>query len=201
MRKLTVLILGSMLVALPAGADWMNPTTPIADAGGPYSILIPIGDDLVLDGSASYDPDEPDGDGGIVRYAWTVDPDAIQFPADPTNWEEAGTRASLNHCLSTGSVGAGRVVFPADPDCVIGALFVENLFDSIYGPGSVFPGASYTIKLLVTDAGWWEGFGTIENATDITTATLTFIPEPSTALLLATGLAALAVRRRQLDSR
>jgi hypothetical protein len=47
-----------------------------------------------------------------------------------------------------------------------------------------------------TDRGF--GFGTKENATPATAATLTidYVPEPATAALLATGLAAMALRRR-----
>ena len=45
---------------------------PIADANGPY--VIDEGDDLVLDGSGSSDPDEVYGD-AIVSYAWDLDND------------------------------------------------------------------------------------------------------------------------------
>ncbi len=44
-------------------------TDPIADAGGPYTIL--LGDDLQLDGTASSDPDNACG-GSIVSWEWDV---------------------------------------------------------------------------------------------------------------------------------
>ncbi len=43
---------------------------PIAEAGGPYTV--PEGGTVVLDGSASYDPDGPNR---IVSYAWDLDGD------------------------------------------------------------------------------------------------------------------------------
>jgi len=45
---------------------------PVADADGPYRI--DIGEDLLLDGSGSSDPDEGFGD-SIVRYEWDIDDD------------------------------------------------------------------------------------------------------------------------------
>ena len=45
---------------------------PVADAGGPYSV--DEGADLLLDGTASSDPDAGCGD-SIVSYEWDVDND------------------------------------------------------------------------------------------------------------------------------
>ena len=45
---------------------------PTADAGGPY--VIDVGEDLVLDGSGSSDPDEGRGD-SIVNYEWDLNAD------------------------------------------------------------------------------------------------------------------------------
>ena len=45
---------------------------PVADANGPYEIN--LGDDLLLDGSASCEPDEPFGD-SIASYEWDLNGD------------------------------------------------------------------------------------------------------------------------------
>ena len=60
----------------------MDNTSPVADAGGPYSLT--WGDDFILDASSSYDPDEAFDD-YIVSYEWDLDNDDIfeLFTADP----------------------------------------------------------------------------------------------------------------------
>ena len=45
---------------------------PVADADGPYEAC--MGQEITLDGSGSYDPDEPVGD-SIVSYEWDLDND------------------------------------------------------------------------------------------------------------------------------
>ncbi|MEL7428102.1 MAG: PKD domain-containing protein, partial [Bacteroidota bacterium] len=57
-------------VSIVVGAS----NAPIANAGGPYAIS--LGDDLVLDGSASTDPDDACGD-VITDYDWELDGDAL----------------------------------------------------------------------------------------------------------------------------
>jgi hypothetical protein len=52
-------------------ADFEN-NPPVADAGGPY--WIDLGEDLLLDGTGSYDPDTISGD-SIIGYAWDLDDD------------------------------------------------------------------------------------------------------------------------------
>ena len=48
-------------------------TPPVADAGGPYTVE--AGGTVVLDGSASHDPEEPLD--GIVLYEWDLDGDGV----------------------------------------------------------------------------------------------------------------------------
>ncbi len=47
----------------------ISQSAPVADAGGPYAIN--WGDSLLLDGSASYDPNAAEGD-SIVSYKWDI---------------------------------------------------------------------------------------------------------------------------------
>ena len=48
---------------------------PVADAGGPY--VVDSGSTVMLDGSASFDPD-----GHIVSYEWDFDYDGVSFTSD-----------------------------------------------------------------------------------------------------------------------
>lgn len=64
---------------------------PVADPGGPY--MIEIGQDLVLDGSGSYDPDASFGD-DIVMYQWDLNGDGstdLMGPAPSVSWESIET--------------------------------------------------------------------------------------------------------------
>lgn len=71
-------------------------TAPIASAGGPYAIT--LGDDLVLDGSGSSDPDVACGD-AITTYEWELNGDASYDDA-------TGAQPTLT-ALDLGSLGLG----------------------------------------------------------------------------------------------
>jgi hypothetical protein len=51
------------------------PWPPVADAGGPYSIV--WGDDIILDGSGSYDPNPPQYMRFILKWEWDLDNDGV----------------------------------------------------------------------------------------------------------------------------
>ncbi|NUQ62708.1 MAG: tandem-95 repeat protein, partial [Pirellulales bacterium] len=57
---------------------------PVADPGGPYHAL--FAQDLLLDGAASYDPDNPAG-GTIVNYRWDLGDDGV--------WDYSGVQPTV----------------------------------------------------------------------------------------------------------
>lgn len=65
---LGVILLIGMTSTLTATAVHATIAAPIANAGGPYSIH--LGDSLVVNGSASSDPDIPNGD--FISYLWDL---------------------------------------------------------------------------------------------------------------------------------
>lgn len=77
--------------------------TPIAIPGGPYEII--WGEDLFLDGSGSYDPDNSAGD-SIVSYWWDINGDGIY------DLEGVNLRVPWN---TLQSLFSGRTLLPTDP--------------------------------------------------------------------------------------
>ncbi len=67
------------LSGIDMGAYELPNRSPVADAGGPYQA--DEGSSLVLDGSASYDPDAAFGD-QIVSYEWDLDYDGATFDVE-----------------------------------------------------------------------------------------------------------------------
>ncbi len=85
---------GSVEVTVPITVNPVQrPHSPVADAGGPYVIGIiglEQGQELTLDGSGSYDPDEASAD-HIVSYEWDINGDGVyDFTGDVTSitWTE-----------------------------------------------------------------------------------------------------------------
>lgn len=72
-HAITILLIGtvSLCATLPAHASVFFNTAPIAEPGGPYGIQ--WGESLVVDGSASFDPDELLGDEYAIQfYEWDL---------------------------------------------------------------------------------------------------------------------------------
>jgi hypothetical protein len=99
-----VFILGLLFLAFPSHitmAQSIPNEPPLAEAGGPY--MIDVGDDLLLDGSVSSDPNTGAGD-SIVSYEWDLDDDG-QFD-DATGVQPA---------ISWATIVAMGLNYPANP--------------------------------------------------------------------------------------
>lgn len=85
---------------------------PVADAGGPYNVI--VGQAVVLDGGLSQDPE-----GGALNYAWDLDGDAIygESTADSVFGNEQGV---------TPSFSAAQIVVP---EAIQVAIKVCDVFD------------------------------------------------------------------------
>jgi len=79
---------------------------PIANTGGPY--ILEQGDNLTLDASASFDPDEACGD-SIVEYAWDIDNNGFYDDADDIKTASA-TSVLPWAAMSGWTIGAAQTV-------------------------------------------------------------------------------------------
>jgi len=150
---------------------------PLVNAGGPYTVF--LGRDLVLDGSASSDPDAAFGD-SIVSYAWDLDNDG-QFDdaigVDPTI--AAATLAGLGLNPGTHTIGL-RVTdsfgLSAVGSTTINLLAVDfgdapdryRTLEASGGPSHVISSSLY-LGSTVTDAdsdGFGDGIDDLGNASD-----------------------------------
>ncbi len=142
---------------------------PTADAGGPYDI--DEGEDLVLDASASFDPDAD-----TLTYTWDIDGDG-QFDdavgVNPTiSWASLGLMSIPINDDGSYTVAVrvddGNLGFATDSV----SLTVDNVAPTLLttGTGTATAGVSYTLNLSANDPGndtiasWtinW-GDGTIE---------------------------------------
>ncbi len=136
---------------------------PIAEAGGPYTVS--EGGTLVLDGSASYDPDGPNR---IVSYAWDLDGDGSfgETGPDAVRGDETRIRPTF---LAAGLDGVGL----DGPGSYTVSLKVKDMDDrwstssdtvtisianvaptlSIDGAPTIQEGGAYTLNLSSSDPG------------------------------------------------
>lgn len=162
-----------------------NNSAPTADAGGPYSIK--EGDNLVLDGSHSTDPDND-----TLTYSWDVNGDGVF--GDATGVNPTLTKAQLNALGINNGTAAFNVKVRVDDGhghVVISnpATFTFNNAPpvaTITGPNSGVKGTALTFTLGATDqstadqtAGFkwqidWDGDGTFDQVvTGTSTQTVT----------------------------
>ncbi len=119
---------------------------PVANAGGPYSTV--EGTDVMLDGSASFDPD-----GGALTYAWDFDNDGVFNDATgpKPNFDRVGEEGSYTVRLKV-----------TDPDGATDvATAIVNVADVpptvIVSSDSPKPEHSLlTVSGTVTDPGWLD---------------------------------------------
>jgi hypothetical protein len=71
---------------------------PVAEAGGPYTIM--LGTSLTLDGSGSHDPNSPCG--SIVSYSWTLPTGGVSGVNPTLTWSQVQT------LICNGGCGIGR---------------------------------------------------------------------------------------------
>ncbi len=149
---------------------------PIADMGYPYTVI--QGRDLVLDGSASSDPDAALGD-SIVSYAWDVNNDGVYDAAGVNPTITAAGLASLG--LSPGRHTIGLRVTDSlgrsGPDATFLYLLAVDFGDApdryrtLEASGGPRHGISSSLYLgsTVTDAdsdGFGDGVDDLGNASD-----------------------------------
>jgi glycosyl hydrolase family 113/subtilase family protein/beta-agarase/YXIM esterase-like protein/Big-like domain-containing protein/PKD domain-containing protein len=94
---------------------------PVADADGPY--VIDEGDDLVLDGTGSTDPDEGAGD-SIVAYRWDLDDDG--------NYNDAAGANPTALWASVAALGLGTHTISLEVEDSFGVTATDDTTLSIY---------------------------------------------------------------------
>lgn len=130
-----ILLIGmaGLWTTTPANAVVFFNTAPIAEPGGPYGIQ--WGESLVVDGSASFDPDELLGDEYAIQfYEWdllgngSIDGFGLTRTFDFGDLMAAGIHGPGVYSLrllvtdSFGGVGIGETVFAIAPEAAIAAV-------------------------------------------------------------------------------
>lgn len=99
------------------GAFELQNRPPVAEANGPYGV--PEGSSVVLDGSASYDPDPGDS----LTYAWDLDDDGVfgETGANATHGDETGATPTFSALGLDGPGTLAVSLHVTDPGGLTGA--------------------------------------------------------------------------------